>query len=76
MDIEIGVVGLGYVGLPLSVLFEEAGIRVTAYDYDKSKVGWLREGKVYIEDISPERYAKCQHNINILDCLKHCNSIR
>lgn len=63
MDIEIGVVGLGYVGLPLSVLFAEAGIQVTAYDCDNSKIGSLLEGNIYIEDISSERYSKCRHNI-------------
>ena len=38
MNTMVGVVGLGYVGLPLSVLFAEAGLQVIAYDHDESKV--------------------------------------
>jgi UDP-N-acetyl-D-glucosamine dehydrogenase len=52
---SIGVVGLGYVGLPLAVSFAEAGRRVVAVDVDPRKLDAIRRGDSYIEDISRER---------------------
>jgi UDP-N-acetyl-D-glucosamine dehydrogenase len=51
----IGVVGIGYVGLPLVVAFAEAGDRVVALDIDPLKVSALAAGESYIEDIPSER---------------------
>jgi UDP-N-acetyl-D-glucosamine dehydrogenase len=51
----IGVIGLGYVGLPLAVEFAEAGQHVVAVDVDESKVAALEAGQSYIEDISSDR---------------------
>jgi UDP-N-acetyl-D-glucosamine dehydrogenase len=48
---KIGIVGLGYVGLPLAVAFAEAGHEVVGLDTDARKVGALNEGRSYIEDI-------------------------
>jgi UDP-N-acetyl-D-glucosamine dehydrogenase len=53
----VGVIGLGYVGLPLVVAFAEAGERVIAVDVDGSKVAAVAAGESYIEDISSERLA-------------------
>ena len=53
----IGVIGLGYVGLPLVVAFAEAGEQVVAVDVDPRKVAAIRAGESYIEDISSERLA-------------------
>jgi UDP-N-acetyl-D-glucosamine dehydrogenase len=50
----IGVIGLGYVGLPLAIVLGEAGYKVIGLDVDPAKVELLREGKSYIEDISDE----------------------
>ena len=47
----IGVVGLGYVGLPLVREFTRAGLRVIGFDVDQEKVRLLRAGKSYIEHI-------------------------
>ena len=47
----IGVVGLGYVGLPLAVEFAKAGYVVTGFDLDAKKVDALAEGNSYIEDV-------------------------
>ena len=47
----VGVVGLGYVGLPLVVALAEAGVVVAAVDNDASKVEALRRGESYIEDV-------------------------
>jgi UDP-N-acetyl-D-glucosamine dehydrogenase len=54
---HVGIVGLGYVGLPLAVAFVEAGHDVVAVDLDARKVDAIRAGRSYIEDISDERVA-------------------
>ena len=55
---RIGVVGLGYVGLPLALRFSEAGFPVTGLDIDPEKVKALNAGKSYIAQIPGERIAK------------------
>ena len=45
---RIGVVGLGYVGLPLSLLLSQAGFQVTGFDIDTKKVDDLEDGRSYI----------------------------
>ena len=50
----VGVVGLGYVGLPLIQAFVSAGFRTLGFDVDQSKVDSLLAGKSYIGHISPE----------------------
>ncbi len=45
---KIGVIGLGYVGLPLSLLLSEAGFKVTGFDIDTKKVTDLEAGRSYI----------------------------
>jgi UDP-N-acetyl-D-glucosamine dehydrogenase len=59
----VGVVGLGYVGLPLVVAFAEAGTEVIAVDVDAAKVRAIREGSSYIEDVSSERLRACQRQV-------------
>jgi UDP-N-acetyl-D-glucosamine dehydrogenase len=54
---SIGIVGLGYVGLPLAVTFAEAGCDVIGIDLDPTKVAGLRQGRSHIEDIPDERLA-------------------
>jgi UDP-N-acetyl-D-glucosamine dehydrogenase len=51
---NIGVIGLGYVGLPLSLLFAEAGFTVTGFDIDQKKVNDLEAGRSYIFRIAEE----------------------
>ena len=51
---RVGVIGLGYVGLPLAVEFAQAGFTVTGIDANPGKVESLRSGKSYIEDIPAE----------------------
>jgi UDP-N-acetyl-D-glucosamine dehydrogenase len=51
----IGIVGLGYVGLPLAVAFAEAGQRVVGVDISEARVNQLRAGESYIEDIPSEQ---------------------
>lgn len=51
-EAEIGVIGLGYVGLPLVQVFWGQGYRVTGFDIDPAKVETLKQGKSYIEHIA------------------------
>src|ERR1700733_2317675 len=51
---KIGVIGLGYVGLPLSLLLSEAGFKVTGFDIDAKKVTDLEAGRSYIFRIPAE----------------------
>ncbi len=50
---QIGVIGLGYVGLPLVQLYTEANFRVTGFDIDQHKVATLNSGGSYIYRIPP-----------------------
>ena len=52
---KIGIVGLGYVGLPLAVAFAEAGHEVVGLDLDSRKISAIAAGDSYIEDIASER---------------------
>ena len=54
---KVGVIGLGYVGLPLSLLFADAGFIVTGFDIDQSKITELEGGRSYIFSI-PEAEIK------------------
>ncbi|MCF7805431.1 MAG: nucleotide sugar dehydrogenase [Candidatus Marinimicrobia bacterium] len=51
-DITLGVVGLGYVGLPLAVDFASAGFKVIGIDIDDSKIEKINAGENYIQDVS------------------------
>ncbi len=51
MTPRIGIVGLGYVGLPLAVAFAEAGQDVVGLDSDPAKVEALNAGRSYVEDV-------------------------
>lgn len=53
----IGIVGLGYVGLPLVLRFHEVGFRVIGFDIDQFKVDALNAGQSYIEHIPADRVA-------------------
>ena len=51
----VGVLGLGYVGLPLALRFAEAGFRTIGFDIDPAKVQALNEGRTYIKTVGAER---------------------
>lgn len=55
---KVAILGLGYVGLPLAVVFGEAGFHVTGVDPDKRKIDALAEGKSYIPDVKTEAVEK------------------
>ena len=54
-DVTMGVIGLGYVGLPLATIVGEAGIRVIGFDIDESVVGALHRGDSHIRDVPSSR---------------------
>jgi len=57
-EARVGILGLGYVGLPLAVVFAEAGFHVTGIDPDSRKVDSLSKGISYIPDVKTETIAK------------------
>ncbi len=57
-DARIGVIGQGYVGLPLAVEFAKAGFHVTGLDIDAEKIRSLQAGSSYIEDVPSEDVAR------------------
>jgi UDP-N-acetyl-D-glucosamine dehydrogenase len=57
---RIGVIGLGYVGLPLAVEFAKAGFNVTGFDVDESKVAEINAGRSYILDV---KSAEVEENV-------------
>jgi UDP-N-acetyl-D-glucosamine dehydrogenase len=77
---RVGVIGLGYVGLPLALLFEEAGFPVVGFDVDPAKPEALRRGQSYIRHIGAERVARAFAGGRIeattdFDRLRDCDAI-
>ena len=54
-DARVGILGLGYVGLPLAVEFGAAGLNVTGFDLSERKVNSLNQGESYIQDVETAR---------------------
>ncbi len=52
---KVGIIGLGYVGLPLALAFSEAGFRVLGFDVQERRVDSVNRGNSYIADVSNER---------------------
>jgi UDP-N-acetyl-D-glucosamine dehydrogenase len=50
-QVRVGIIGLGYVGLPLAVEFAKAGLRVTGIDVDVEKVKAINAGRSYLRDV-------------------------
>lgn len=55
---KIAILGLGYVGLPLAVVFAEAGFNITGVEPDQGKVKSLQRGESYVLDVSSETVAR------------------
>jgi UDP-N-acetyl-D-glucosamine dehydrogenase len=75
---SIGVIGLGYVGLPLVVAFAEAGEDVVAVDLDATKIASIAAGRSYIEDVPSERLTAVARRIQATARyapLAHCEAI-
>jgi len=76
---RIGVIGQGYVGLPLALVFCEAGFPVVGFDVDPAKVSALMRGESYIKHIGPERVAAAVKSGRFratadLDALRGCDA--
>jgi len=54
-DVIAGVIGLGYVGLPLTLALVDRGFRVIGFDVDDHKIATLKEGKCYIKHLQEAR---------------------
>lgn len=52
---QVGILGLGYVGLPLAVVFAEAGFQVTGIDPVEEKIALLNKGQSYVLDVPSEK---------------------
>jgi UDP-N-acetyl-D-glucosamine dehydrogenase len=61
---SIGVIGLGYVGLPLAVAFAREGCDVIAVDVDQHKIEAIAAGDSYIEDVPSELLAEVSGRIH------------
>jgi UDP-N-acetyl-D-glucosamine dehydrogenase len=61
---SVGVVGLGYVGLPLAVAFAEEGIDVVGVDYEARLVASIEAGESHVEDVSSERLQAVSERIS------------
>lgn len=62
----IGIVGLGYVGLPLAIAFSEAGLKVLGFDIQLERVDSVNKGQSYIADINSENLTAAVAN-NLLE---------
>ncbi len=75
---SIGIIGLGYVGLPLAVAFAEVGEHVVGLDSDQSKVESLNAGRSYIEDVPSEVLAGLGERIKATtdyEDLRECEAV-
>ena len=59
---QVGIIGLGYVGLPLALLYSEQKFPVTGFDIDQRKIDILASGGTYIFRITPEEIAAAKAN--------------
>lgn len=79
-DATVGVIGLGYVGLPLVLLFAEGGFSVIGFDVDSDKTDALARGQSYISHITSERIAGVFKSERVrattnFGCLAECDAI-
>ena len=76
-EARIGIVGLGYVGLPLALEFAQAGFQVTGLDLDLEKVAQLNRGRSYLPDVSDEQVALQVANgrLRATDCYEELRAV-
>lgn len=63
-DAVIGIVGLGYVGLPLAIAFAECGFTVVGYDKDETKINKLRMGESYLNHVNSDEFTSLGMKLN------------
>src|SRR2546421_9544759 len=76
----VGVIGLGYVGLPLATEFATAGIKATGFEVDEKKVSEINAGRSYIADVTSETIKESVDAARLsattdFDLLKECDAI-
>jgi UDP-N-acetyl-D-glucosamine dehydrogenase len=76
----VGIIGQGYVGLPLALVFHQAGFRVLGFDIDPAKVAALSRGQSFIQHIGSERVAAAVASgkyaaTSDFDRLKECDAV-
>jgi len=74
----VGVIGLGYIGLPLALTFAEAGFHVRGFDLDVDKPPVLAAGRSYLRHIADERVAAVAERLvasSELDGIAHCDAV-
>lgn len=79
-DLTVGVLGLGYVGLPLANAFVHAGCRVRGFDVDKAKVDALRDGDQYLDHLAVDLFTGLANNASFsattdMTALRECDAI-
>ncbi|RLA94852.1 MAG: hypothetical protein DRG25_01630 [Deltaproteobacteria bacterium] len=57
-EAKVGIIGMGYVGIPLALTFLDAGFNLLGFDIDKMKVSLLNQGKSYIKQYPPELFSR------------------
>src|SRR6266576_1205262 len=77
---RVGVIGLGYVGLPLATEFATAGFKTTGFEVDEKKAGEISSGRSYIADVSSETIKQSVDAGRLaattdFDLLKECDAI-
>jgi UDP-N-acetyl-D-glucosamine dehydrogenase len=76
----IGVIGQGYVGLPLALVFSEAGFHVVGFDVDGGKIATLNQGRSYIKHVGSSRVTEAVKSgrfsaTDDFDRLRECDAI-
>ena len=61
-NFSVGIIGLGYVGLPLAVEYAAAGNRTIGFDVDAKKIQAIKNGENYIDDVDDEKLKKVVKN--------------
>ena len=79
-EARIGIIGMGYVGLPLATVFADAGFEVVGLDLDESKVVQINGGRSYIEDVDEKHLARLVksgkiHATTDFSALRTCDAV-
>jgi len=61
-EAKVGIIGMGYVGLPLAIRFGEVGFKVYGFDIDDNKIAKLKAGESYIKHIDSSKIKKASEN--------------
>ena len=71
--IKVGILGQGYVGLPLSMLFDKKGIEVYGFDTNKRKINLLKQGKSFLSSYSNQEIKNNTKNCKFFSSFEKIN---